>query len=100
MPPPGNLGNIPVASCGAKVTDVDATPLRRLTNAEYLNSVSDLLGDVSALKLDFAAELTTENYPFQNKAAETARRAVLMFQYLTAARRSRPTWSRTDCHAR
>jgi len=32
---PGNLGNIPVASCGAKVTDVDSTPLRRLTERGY-----------------------------------------------------------------
>jgi len=67
------------------VSDVDATPLRRLTNADYINSVTDLLGDVSALNLDFAAELTTENYPFRNKAAEQQTPPVLTFQYLTAA---------------
>jgi len=67
------------------IADVDATALRRLTNADYLNSVSDLLGDVSGLGLDFAAELTTVDYPFQNKASEQQTPPVLMFQYLTAA---------------
>src|SRR5713226_6889323 len=57
-------------SCSSGITDIDITPLRRLTNAEYLNTVSDLVGDISGLNLDFAAELTTAEYPFRNKAAE------------------------------
>src|SRR5450432_69530 len=72
-------------SCGGGATDVDVTPLRRLTNAEYLNTVSDLLGDISGLNLDFAAELTTADYPFRNKAAEQQTPPVLAHQYLTAA---------------
>jgi hypothetical protein len=90
--PPSSVGlgppvnpNLPVAACSAKITDVDATPLRRLTNADYLNSVTDLVGDVSALKLDFAEELTTATYPFLNKASEQETPPVLTFQYLSAA---------------
>src|SRR5947208_1771235 len=55
---PTGMAGSPVSSpatCSNAATDVDLTPLRRLTNAEYLNTVSDLLGDVSALNLDFAA---------------------------------------------
>jgi len=54
--------------------DVNVTPLRRLTNAEYVNTVSDLLGDISTLNLDFAGELTTEGFPFLNNAARSRRR--------------------------
>ena len=85
---PGSTGTgvvPPPMSCTDPVTDVDTTALRRLTNAEYLNTVSDLLGDVSALNLDFAAELTTADYPFRNKAAEQQTPPVLAYQYLTAA---------------
>src|SRR5262245_22400457 len=47
----GGTGGVnPPAMCSA-ITDVDDTPLRRLTNADYLNTVSDLLGDVSSLNL-------------------------------------------------
>jgi len=76
---------IPPASCSEKITDVDATPLRRLTNADYINTVTDLLGDVSGLNLEFAAEFTTETFPFRNKASEQQTPPVLTFQYLTAA---------------
>jgi hypothetical protein len=72
-------------SCSDPAADIDNTPLRRLTNAEYLNTVSDLLGDVAGLNLDFAAELTTADYPFRNKAAEQQTPPVLAYQYLTAA---------------
>ncbi|HXI54764.1 MAG TPA: DUF1587 domain-containing protein, partial [Polyangia bacterium] len=41
-------------TCSDRVTDIDVTPLRRLTNAEYVNTVSDLLGDVTSLNLAFA----------------------------------------------
>ena len=80
----GNAVTSPV-SCSQGASDVDLTPLRRLTNAEYLNTVSDLLGEVSALNLDFAAELTTAEYPFRNKAAEQQTPPLLAHQYLTAA---------------
>jgi hypothetical protein len=90
--PPGagqtGMAGSPVSSpatCSNAATDVDFTPLRRLTNAEYLNTVSDLLGDVSALNLDFAAELTTPEYPFRNKAAEQQTPPLLAHQYLSAA---------------
>jgi len=68
-PRPGGGGNGgPTIStpltCADRVTDIDVTPLRRLTNAEYANTVSDLVGDVSSLNLAFAAELTTEHFPF------------------------------------
>src|SRR5262249_30966013 len=32
----------PASSCSGGIKDIDDTPLRRLTNAEYLNTVSDL----------------------------------------------------------
>src|SRR5258708_16340576 len=87
-PPVGSDGvstvNSPV-TCSGRATDIDLTPLRRLTNAEYLNTVSDLLGDISGLNLDFAADLTTADYPFRNKAAEQQTPPVLTYQYLTAA---------------
>ena len=76
--------SLPV-QCSTPVTDIDATPLRRLTNAEYLNTVSDLMGDISGLNLDFATELTTSEYPFRNKAAEQQTPPVLAHQYLSAA---------------
>ncbi|HEX3697907.1 MAG TPA: DUF1592 domain-containing protein [Polyangia bacterium] len=72
-------------TCSDSVTDVDATPLRRLTNAEYLNTVSDLLGDISSLNLDFAVELTTENFPFLDNAAAQETPPQLASQYLSAA---------------
>jgi hypothetical protein len=73
-------------SCGGTpVTDVDPTPLRRLTNVEYMNTVSDLLGDVSSLNLAFATELTTEGFPFLDNAAAQQTPPVLALQYLTAA---------------
>lgn len=72
-------------ACSDRITDIDVTPLRRLTNAEFLNTVSDLLGDISSLDLDFAAELTTEGFPFLNKAAAQQTPPVLANQYMTAA---------------
>src|SRR5687768_15398686 len=57
-------------NCSQPATDVDVILLRRLMNAEYLNMVSDLLGDVSALNLDFVFELIIVEYLFRNKAAE------------------------------
>ncbi|HET6280940.1 MAG TPA: hypothetical protein VFH73_08240, partial [Polyangia bacterium] len=60
----GGTGMVPKTDNTPKecvdITDVDATPLRRLTNADYINSVTDLLGDVSAVTMDFTPELTTE----------------------------------------
>ena len=72
-------------TCSDRVTDVDATPLRRLTNIEYVNTVSDLLGDVSSLNLTFAAELTTEHFPFLNNAGAQQTPPELAHQYLDAA---------------
>ena len=73
-------------SCSSgSVTDVDETPLRRLTNAEYVNTVSDLLGDVSSLNLAFAAELTTEGFPFLDNAGAQETPPALAQQYLAAA---------------
>src|SRR6266478_2744691 len=72
-------------TCSDRVTDVDATPLRRLTNIEYVNTVSDLLGDVSSLNLAFASELTTEHFPFLNNAAAQQTPPELAHQYLDAA---------------
>ncbi|HEV3191711.1 MAG TPA: DUF1595 domain-containing protein, partial [Polyangiaceae bacterium] len=85
---PGNPGNgvsTPMSCGGTPVTDVDPTPLRRLTNVEYMNTVSDLLGDVSSLNLAFATELTTEGFPFLDNAAAQQTPPVLALQYLTAA---------------
>jgi len=73
------------ANCSA-ITDVDPTALRRLTNAEYANTVSDLLGaNVSTLNLAFAAELTTESNPFLDNAAAQETPPELVQQYMTAA---------------
>jgi len=73
-------------SCSSgSVGDVDETPLRRLTNAEYVNTVSDLLGDVSSLNLAFAAELTTEGFPFLDNAGAQETPPALAQQYLAAA---------------
>ena len=93
MPGPGTAGpgggNGPTISapltCSDRVTDVDVTPLRRLTNAEYLNTVSDLLGDVSGLNLAFATELTAEGFPFLDNAAAQETPPELAHQYLDAA---------------
>jgi uncharacterized protein DUF1592/uncharacterized protein DUF1588/uncharacterized protein DUF1595/uncharacterized protein DUF1587/uncharacterized protein DUF1585 len=85
---PGGTGTgvpPPPMSCGDPANDIDNTPLRRLTNAEYLNTVSDLLGDVSGLNLDFAVELTTEGYPFLNNAGVQQTPPELAHQYLNAA---------------
>src|SRR5260370_4410297 len=76
---------MPMSCSGGPITDVDPTPLRRLTNAEYVNTVSDLLGDVSGLNLAFAVELTTEGFPFQDNAAAQQTPPVLAQQYLSAA---------------
>jgi hypothetical protein len=73
----------PPGACA--VTDVDPTALRRLTNAEYVNTVSDLLGDVSSLNLAFTTELTTEGFPFLDNAAAQQTPPALAQQYLTAA---------------
>src|SRR5713101_4282450 len=76
----------PAMNCSSgAITDIDSTPLRRLTNAEYLNTVSDLLGDVTKLNLDFAGELTTENFPFLDNAAAQQTPPALAHQYLDAA---------------
>src|SRR6266851_9751552 len=72
-------------TCGSRVTDVDETPLRRLTNAEYLNTVSDLLGDISSLNLNFPAETTTEDNPFLNNAGAQETPPELASEYVTAA---------------
>ncbi|MEA2696586.1 MAG: hypothetical protein QOI66_857, partial [Myxococcales bacterium] len=72
-------------TCSDRVTDVDVTPLRRLTNAEYVNTVSDLLGDITSLNLAFAVELTTENFPFLNNAGAQQTPPELAHQYLDAA---------------
>ncbi len=72
-------------TCSDRITDVNVTPLRRLTNAEYVNTVSDLLGDISTLNLDFAGELTTEGFPFLNNAGAQQTPPELAHQYLTAA---------------
>jgi hypothetical protein len=72
-------------NCSVGLTDIDNTPLRRLTNADYLNTVSDLLGDVSALNLDFAVELTTEGFPFLDNAGAQQTPPALAHQYLDAA---------------
>jgi hypothetical protein len=56
-----------------------------LSNAEYLNTVSDLLGDVSGLNLNFAVEATTEDDPFLNNAAAQETPPELASEYLTAA---------------
>jgi len=84
---PGSVGNAgaPAVACSTPVTDVDPTRLRRLTNAEYLNTVSDLLGDVSSLKLNFAVEATTEENPFLNNAGIQQTPPELASEYLTAA---------------
>jgi hypothetical protein len=88
---PGGVGSTtgsaggPAAACGTPVSDVDPTRLRRLTNAEYLNTVSDLLGDVSSLKLNFAVEATTEENPFLNNAGIQQTPPALASQYLAAA---------------
>lgn len=72
-------------NCNA-ITAVDPSPLRRLTNAEYANTVSDLLGaNVSSLNLAFAAELTTEENPFLDNAAAQETPPELVQQYMTAA---------------
>ena len=65
----GTSATTSALTCGAHVTDVDETPLRRLTNAEYLNTVSDLLGDVSKLNLNFPAALLDRHglQPFERK---------------------------------
>src|SRR5258708_7307545 len=76
---------MPMSCSAGPITDVDPTPLRRLTNAEYVNTVSDLLGDVSGLNLAFAVELTTEGFPFQDNAAAQQTPPVLAQQYLSAA---------------
>lgn len=73
------------AVCSTPATDVDPTPLRRLTNAEYMNTVSDLLGDISGLKLNFAVEATTEDNPFLNNAGVQETPPELASEYLTAA---------------
>ncbi|HET6284925.1 MAG TPA: DUF1592 domain-containing protein [Polyangia bacterium] len=90
-PGPGASGGGTTVStpltCSDRITDVNVTPLRRLTNAEYLNTVSDLVGDVSSLNLDFVVELTTENFPFLNKADAQQTPPVLAHQYLSAAER-------------
>jgi hypothetical protein len=75
----------PLSCSAGAVTDVNETPLRRLTNAEYVNTVSDLLGDVSSLNLAFAAELTTEGFPFLDNAGAQETPPALAQQYLTAA---------------
>jgi hypothetical protein len=72
-------------TCSDRVTDVDVTPLRRLTNAEYVNTVSDLLGDITSLNLAFAVELTTEGFPFLNNAGAQQTPPELAHQYLDAA---------------
>jgi hypothetical protein len=72
-------------TCAAHVTDVDETPLRRLTNAEYLNTVSDQLGDVSSLNLNFPVETTTEDNPFLNNAGAQETPPELASEYVTAA---------------
>jgi hypothetical protein len=86
-PGPGAGGSTVVTplTCSDKITDIDVTPLRRLTNAEYLNTISDLVGDVSSLNLDFAVELTTEHFPFLNKASAQQTPPALAHQYLAAA---------------
>ena len=81
---PGTTTGGTGAAC-SNVTDIDNTALRRLTNAEYLNTVSDLLGDVSGLNLTFAVELTTENFPFLDNAAAQQTPPELAHQYLDAA---------------
>jgi hypothetical protein len=72
-------------ACGNPASDVDPTPLRRLTNAEYVNTVSDLLGDISGLKLNFASEATTEDDPFLNNAGAQETPPELASEYLIAA---------------
>jgi len=61
------------------------TPLRKLTIADYTNTVSDLVGDISALELDFAREPSSKSFPFHNRATEQRVTPVLAGQYLTAA---------------
>ena len=82
------VGTTPTVSSSqtcSNVAAVDDTPLRRLTNAEYVNTVSDLLGDVSSLKLNFAVEATTEENPFLNNAGAQETPPELASEYLTAA---------------
>jgi hypothetical protein len=50
-----------------------------------VNTVSDLLGDISGLKLSFAAEATTEENPFLNNAGAQQTPPELASEYLTAA---------------
>ncbi len=84
--PAGGAAGGPTAdSCSGPPGDVDETALRRLTNAEYINTVTDLLGDVSQLNLSFPVELTTEGFPFLDNAAAQETPPALVQQYLVAA---------------
>src|SRR5260370_19218227 len=85
---PGSTGTgvpPPPMSCSDPANDIDNTALRRLTNADYLNTVSDLLGDVSGLNLNFAVELTTENFPFLDNAGAQQTPPEVAHQYFDAA---------------
>ncbi|MBC7658261.1 MAG: DUF1592 domain-containing protein [Chitinophagaceae bacterium] len=61
------------------------TPLRRLTNNDYINTVTDLLGDISSLNIQLAKESSSLVYPFTNHATEQYVPTALANQYFGAA---------------
>ncbi|MBC7661815.1 MAG: DUF1592 domain-containing protein [Chitinophagaceae bacterium] len=64
---------------------VGATPLRRLTNNDYTNSVTDLVGDISSLNIQLLKESSSLIYPFTNHATEQYVPTALANQYFVAA---------------
>ncbi|MET0384454.1 MAG: DUF1592 domain-containing protein [Polyangiales bacterium] len=79
----GNPGGPNNGSGGPNTCAVGPTPMRRLTHAEYNNSVRDLLGDTTQPASQFAID--TQVGLFDNTAAAQTVPSLLADQYMDAA---------------